>query len=59
MPELRQVNSQQMDQQCPACGQGWMRPNGIINQTNPPSYEHSCTSCGHKQTYGMRYPHTV
>ena len=59
MPELRQVQSQQMDQQCPACGQGWMRPNGIINQTNPPSYELSCTSCGHKQTYGMRYPHTV
>lgn len=59
MPELRQVSAQQMDQQCPACGQGWMRPNGIINQTNPPSYEHSCTSCGHKQTYGMRYPHNV
>jgi hypothetical protein len=59
MPELRQVQAQQMDQQCPSCGQGWMRPSGIVNQTNPPSYEHSCTSCGYKQTYGMRYPHNV
>lgn len=59
MPELRQVQAQQMDQKCPACGNGWMRPNGIVNQTNPPSYEHTCTNCGNKQTYGVRYPHTL
>jgi len=59
MPELRQVQSHQMDQQCTVCGKGWMRPNGIVNPTTPPSYEHSCNACGHKQTYGVRYPHTV
>ena len=59
MPELRQVQSQQMDQQCPSCGKGWMRPDGVVNTTNPPSYDHRCTQCGYKQTYGMRYPHHV
>lgn len=59
MPELRNVQARHMDQKCSACGNGWMRPNGIVNPTNPPSYEHSCTSCGAKATYGVRYPQTV
>jgi transposase-like protein len=59
MPEIREVKTQVVDQKCPVCGQGYMRPNGVVNQTNPPSYEHSCTSCGHTATYGMRYPYNI
>jgi len=59
MPEVRQVNTQQVDQRCPTCGQGWMRPNGVVQPTTPPQYEHSCNACGHTQIYGMRYPYTV
>ena len=59
MSEIRNVNSTQVDERCPSCNQGWMRPNGVVQTTNPPQYEHSCNACGHKQTYGMRYPYTV
>lgn len=59
MPEIREVKNQVVDQKCSACNQGWMRPNGIVQQTNPPSYEHQCTNCGNKETYGVRYPYTV
>jgi len=59
MSEVRKVETRQVDQRCPHCQQGWMRPSGIIQQTNPPQYEHSCSACGHKQFYGMRYPYTV
>jgi len=59
MSEVRQVQTQQVDQRCPACGNGWMRPNGVVKTTNPPAFEHSCTSCGHQQTYGMRFPYSV
>jgi predicted RNA-binding Zn-ribbon protein involved in translation (DUF1610 family) len=59
MSEVRQVQTNQVDQKCPACGNGWMRPNGVVQTTNPPQYDHACTNCGHTQTYGMRFPYTV
>ncbi len=59
MPETREVKTNQVDQRCPECGNGWMRPNGVVQQTNPPQYEHTCTNCGAKRTYGMRYPYIV
>jgi len=59
MSEVRKIETKSIDQRCPVCRIGWMRPTGIVNQTNPPSYEHSCISCGHKETYGLRYPYTV
>jgi len=57
--EIREVQAKQADEKCPTCNNGWMRPNGIVNQTNPPSYEHSCNSCGATATYGVRYPYTI
>jgi len=57
MPEVRKVESQQVDERCPVCGQGWMRPNGIVSGSN--QYEHSCTACNYKQTYAVRYPYIV
>ena len=57
MPEVRKVESQQVDERCPVCGQGWMRPTGIVSGQN--QYEHKCTQCTYKQTYSVRYPYHV
>ena len=59
MPVIRNISTQQVDEQCQSCGKGYMRPTGIINTTDPPQYEHACTVCGHKQSYSIRYPHIV
>ena len=59
MPEVREMQSQVVDQRCPACNNGWMRPTGIVKQTNPPYFEHMCANCGHKTDYGVRYPYNV
>lgn len=59
MPETRQVQTTQVDERCPQCGNGWMRPTGVINTTNPPTYQHSCTACGAVRDYGVRYPYSV
>ena len=56
---VRNVQVNQVDEQCPACGQGFMRPNGISQMSKPPQYQHSCTSCNHTQYYSVRYPHIV
>lgn len=36
MSEIRNVQSQSVDEKCPECRQGWMRPNGVVQTTNPP-----------------------
>jgi hypothetical protein len=59
MSEVRNVQSQMVDERCPSCKNSWMRPTGVVQTTNPPSYEHSCSACGYKQMYGMRFPYTV
>lgn len=59
MSEIRKVESTQVDERCGKCNTGWMRPTGIQQPTNPPQYEHMCNVCGHKQTYGVRYPYNV
>ena len=43
---------------CDNCEIGEMVPNGIgIYLSNPPKYRHSCTNCGHSQTFvGKTYP---
>lgn len=57
MPEVRKVEAQQVDERCPVCGKGWMRPTGIVPSEG--QYEHSCNSCGYKATYPVRYPYVV
>jgi transposase-like protein len=59
MPEVRKVETSQVDERCPVCGQGWMRPTGITLMSNPPQYPHKCTSCAYEQTYSVRYPYIV
>lgn len=58
MPEIRKVSTNVVDEKCQNCGQGWMRPNGIVLTTNPPQFQHTCTNCGHKQNYTVKYPQT-
>lgn len=59
MPEVRNVNVQQIDEKCPVCGKGWMRPTGIVVTGQPPQYEHRCTACSYTQSYGVRFPYSV
>ena len=59
MEEIREVKSRQADMKCPACGVGYMRPNGLVKPTTPPSFGHACTNCGFSQYYGVRYPVTI
>jgi hypothetical protein len=60
MTEIRNVNVRQADEKCPRCQNGYMRPTGVVTQSNPPSYEHRCNArCGHVQNYPMRYPYTI
>ena len=59
MEEIRNVQTRQVDMKCPACGTGYMRPNGIVKTSNPPWYTHRCTNCGNEQDYGVRYPFIV
>jgi len=59
MPEVRKVETSQVDEKCPSCHKGWMRPNGIVTNTNPPQYTHRCTACGYEHVYGVRYPYIV
>jgi len=57
MPEVRKVNVQTVDEKCPVCKNGWMRPTGIISSLN--QYEHKCTACEYKSVYTVRYPYIV
>lgn len=56
---VRNIQTQQVDEQCSSCGKGFMRPTGISLLSTPPQYEHKCTNCSHKQHYSVRYPHVV
>lgn len=59
MPEVRKVESHQVDEKCPVCQKGWMRPTGIVLTNMPPQYPHKCNSCNYEQTYSVRYPYIV
>jgi hypothetical protein len=59
MSEIRDINVKQVDEKCPICGNGWMRPNGIVLTTNPQQFQHKCNICGYEQTYSVRYPYVI
>ncbi len=59
MPEIRNIEKQAMDEKCPVCQKGWMRPTGIVITAEPPQFEHKCTSCSYKQNYYVQYPYVV
>jgi len=53
--EIRLVTARVVDQKC-SCGNGYMRPNGIVHTGVTPLYEHVCETCGRKENYPVRYP---
>lgn len=57
MPEVRKIESSQVDERCPLCKLGWMRPTGIVPSEG--QYEHKCTACDYKAIYSVRYPYVV
>jgi hypothetical protein len=59
MEEVRKVETTQVDQKCPVCQQGYMRPTGITIDVNPPQFPHKCTNCGWENVYSIRYPYIV
>lgn len=56
MEEVRKIESTAVDQRCPVCGQGYMRPTGVVASG---SHEHQCTNCDYRQNYPVRYPYVV
>jgi len=59
MPEIKNIQMQSVDEPCPVCKQGYMRPTGVTLMSNPPQYPHKCTKCQYEQTYSMRYPYII
>lgn len=59
MPEVRETKVKQVDQRCPVCKEGWMRPTGIVMTGEPTHFEHQCTSCEWKNMYTERYPYVI
>jgi transposase-like protein len=57
--EIRDVQVKQVDEKCPVCGKGWMRPTGIVSTSYPPNFQHKCTLCGYMQNYSVRYPYII
>ena len=55
--EVKEVKVQQVDERCPICGKGWMRPTGVSLTSS--SHEHKCTNCDYKQSYPLRYPYII
>jgi len=56
MSEVRRVETSQVDEKCPICGKGWMRPNGLVSGNQ---YQHKCTACDYTSYYPIRYPYIV
>lgn len=59
MSEVREVKVKQVDEKCPVCQNGWMRPTGIVLTSNPPQFPHKCQKCGYEQIYSVRYPYVI
>ena len=57
--EVKKVEVVMVDEKCPQCNKGYMRPTGIVLTSNPPHYPHKCNKCGYEQTYGNTFPYTM
>lgn len=56
--EIRQeVRTFKIDMLCDACGQGYMRPTGMVLMSDTSKYVHRCNSCDAPQNFTCNYPH--
>jgi transcription elongation factor Elf1 len=44
------------DMTCNDCGNGVMRPTGVMLSSHPPQFAHACTNCGAQHAYRVNYP---
>lgn len=51
----KDVSIKLVDMQCD-CGNGLMRPDGVVLTSMPPKYPHTCIACGKRETYNVTYP---
>jgi len=49
-------NTYKVEYVCDVCAKGTMEATGSVVCTNPPQYQHICTSCGHEGYLENRYP---
>jgi hypothetical protein len=45
-----------VDYVCDSCGEGEMRPTGLVIDTYPQQYPHFCSKCGTGKTFPVTYP---
>jgi RNase P subunit RPR2 len=60
MVEIKhEVKTFLVDMICDKCNEGKMEyTDGNILLTEPPQFKHTCSNCGHVETYFTRYPRT-
>lgn len=57
MPEQRRkIQMIECDMLCTECGDGYMRPDGVVYAKNPYQYPHTCDNCGAKAVFDVSYP---
>jgi hypothetical protein len=48
-----------LDYTCDKCERGRMRPDGVSPPSQPVTYPHKCTVCGHTASLHKRYPDII
>lgn len=56
---IEKVIPMRVDMVCPHCGDGRMRPNGMVLTTYPPKYSHQCNVCSYVEAYDVSYPYII
>lgn len=58
MPQTYKVKYPvQVDYLCDECGEGYIRPTGMVLTTNPPWHVHRCPYCKKESREIRSYPH--
>jgi hypothetical protein len=61
MEVSEQVQTFEIDFQCPICNKGFLRPTGTVLTTYPAQYPHKCNNllCDYMETFYKTYPFTM
>lgn len=57
--EIKKVEVVQIDEKCPQCKEGYMRPTGIVLVDEYNKFPHRCNKCGYETSYDVKFPYTV
>lgn len=59
METRSEIKTFKVEYKCPKCETGYMLQGGVVWDSFPPSYEHSCdnTECEFSTMLGKRYPY--